>query len=111
MLTQITIDDAPADQGGRTNLDKDFRLTWLRQVACDRRLVGQAPRVAVAICEHVDKTLTAAPKHEVLAAELGVTDRTVRAAIAALVARGHLEVTKRYGAPNAYRLIVGGRRG
>jgi DNA-binding transcriptional ArsR family regulator len=102
-----------ADQGGCANPAQDFRLTWLRQLAADRRLAGYAPRVGIAISDIVDPTtLTAQPKQAAIAAQLGITDRTVRAALAALTERGHLEVTKRYGGPNAYRLLIkGGRNG
>jgi biotin operon repressor len=92
---------------------QDFRLVWLRQVAADRRLVGQAMRVAIAISELVDQaTHTARPTQQQIADRLGITSRTVRAAIGALAKRGHLKVTAKrgYAVTNICRLLIEGGR-
>jgi hypothetical protein len=114
MQTQST-SGARAEQGASNNPPQDFRLVWLRQVAADRRLVGQAPRVAIALSELVDPTTyTARPTQQQIADRLGITTRTVREALSALVERGHLKVTAKRGhaVTNICHLllIAGGRQ-
>jgi predicted transcriptional regulator len=89
-----------ADQGGSAKPDQNFRLAWLRKVAADRRLVGYSARVAIAICGHAG-----AVKQTTIAAELGITTRTVRAAAALLIERGYIEIARKR--PASYR--IGGR--
>lgn len=86
------------------------KLLWTRQVAGDAALPPQATRLAVVLA--VDflnaKTRDAWPSIATLAKRLGVAPNTVRAALAAMEARGHIAVSIGGGrsATNRYRPIL-----
>jgi hypothetical protein len=73
---------------------------WLQRVALDLSLPPLAVRVACILTRYVNtRSFEAWPAQPTIANELGVTPRGVRAAVAELVAHGHLKV------------VVGGGRG
>lgn len=84
-------------------------FTWLRQVAADASLAPAASRVAIALTAYFNR------KHDgwawmaqaTLADDLGVSEITVRRALAAMVKRGHLR-SKRRGCEetNLYHLAL-----
>jgi hypothetical protein len=80
-------------------------FTWLNQVNADS-VSATAFRLTYAIGQFINRgTLEAWPGQPTLAGIIGVTERTVRNAVAELVANGHLEVTPGHGPknPNRYR--------
>ena len=87
------------------------QFLWLRQVAFDLTLPALASRVAIALTGYFNRdSQLAYPAHSRLAAELGVTDRAIRATISQLIDHGHLGVVgDRHGGrrrTNRYRLII-----
>jgi hypothetical protein len=81
-------------------------FTWLNQVNTDSGISATAFRLTFAISQFINRgTLEAWPGQDTLAGIIGVSERTVRNALAELVARGHLEVTPGHGPknPNRYR--------
>jgi hypothetical protein len=80
---------------------------WLNQINSDRGMItATAFRLAFTIGQYINRgTLEAWPGQDTLAGIIGVTERTVRNALAELVARGHLDVTPGHGPenPNRYR--------
>lgn len=86
------------------------KLDWIRQVAGDGELPPQAARLAtvLAIDFMNSKSREAWPAVGTLANLLGVTPNTVRAAVAALERRGHLQVSPGGGRKNTsrYRWVI-----
>jgi len=86
---------------------KKFR--WLDQVSLDRELPPLALPVCVQLCPAFNLAYdgTAWPFQDTIAARLGVRREKINKAIAALVARGHLEsIRQGRDKPNAYRMVV-----
>jgi hypothetical protein len=94
-------------------------FAWFKQIHADQAIIPNAKpisaldfRLAYAITQYIDKfSRKAWPFQETLAADLGVTDRTVRNGIANLVKRGHLTVTMRGRDQSAiYQMILQDRK-
>lgn len=87
------------------------QFQWLRQVAFDNDLPPVAACVAIALTKYFNREHGgwAWMSQPTLAIDLGVSVRTVGAALAALVDRGHL-ISKRRGAKetNLYHLAIKG---
>jgi hypothetical protein len=86
------------------------QFAWLRQIAADcKALPSAAAYVAIALTKYFSRKRggLAWMSQETLAGDLGVSEVTVRRALAALVDRGHL-VAKRRGREetNTYRLVL-----
>ena len=62
------------------------QFLWLRQVVSDPTLPPMAAKVAIALTRYFNReTGVAYPAHDTLAAELGVSDRTIRATISTMI--------------------------
>jgi hypothetical protein len=94
-------------------------FAWQKQIHTDQATIPNAKpisaldfRLAYAIIQYTNKNSRKAwPFQETLAADLGVTDRTVRNGIANLVKRGHLTVTLRGRDDSAiYEMIIQDRK-
>jgi hypothetical protein len=87
----------------RQAYDRSFggrRFNWLKQIVADRKLPPLALHVAMVLAKNLhskpgEQYFTSWLCQGTIAADLDVTDRAVRTAIAALGAGGHLAVTQR----------------
>ncbi|MCG2668758.1 helix-turn-helix domain-containing protein [Bradyrhizobium sp. GCM10023182] len=107
-----TSQDHRNDDCGLTPREHTSRLfAWLKQVRADRKnLTASTFVVAFTIADHMNKeTGEAFPGMPCIAREIGMSQGTVKNAIDALEARGHLHVhhgKKGRGCPNRYRMLV-----
>ena len=74
------------------------QFVWLRQVAADVDLAPTASRVAIALTVYFSREEDGAAwmSQATLARDLGISERTVRDALAGLIDRGHV-ISKRRG--------------
>jgi hypothetical protein len=88
--------DSRGSATGQDNYSLD-QFEWLRQVAFDRELSPIASRVAIALTKYFNRKHDgwAWMSQDTLAQDLGKSLRTVGAALADLVERGHLIVKRR----------------
>ncbi len=84
------------------------QFRWLDQVATDLKLSPNAAGIAIRLVRYFNRTTREAwPAQETLAATLGLSERRVRSNLAAMVARGHLQLVGRKGGrghSNHYRM-------
>ncbi|PND26789.1 helix-turn-helix domain-containing protein [Sinorhizobium sp. M4_45] len=86
-----------------------WKMNLLDQMSVDTRLSATAFRIAYCLLHYMDSaTGDCFPKQETIAADLGVTDRTVRKALVCLRVCGWLEIEERWpakgrGKSNLYR--------
>lgn len=86
--------------------ERPARLVAFDAIVRDVKLTGQAVRVAWRIIDRMGSKGVSWPSARTIAAELGLKERAVRAAIASLVSEGHLVRVqhKGRGRSNQYRL-------
>lgn len=90
------------------------KLAWQHQVLADGVLKSGPKALASLLMHYLDAGKGGAwPSHDFLAERLGVSSKTVKRAIKALVGRGHLAVTPSVGRGNAnfYRALLIGEGG
>ncbi len=105
------MDDHPNIQRTTTvhKSDAEIQFDWLRQVATDTDLPSTASRIAIALTAYFNREHDgwAWMSQITLATKLGVAERTIRDAMSALVARGHLVLDRRGKMEtNRYRLAL-----
>ncbi|WP_393990193.1 helix-turn-helix domain-containing protein [Xanthobacter sediminis] len=98
----------PEDARARSNFAGD-KFAWLETIALDHRLPSTATKVAVALGRYLNwATRAAHPSVSTLAGLLNLSENSVRAALRALSAAGHLviEVGGGRGRANLYRMVT-----
>jgi hypothetical protein len=92
---------------GQTATTPVERLQWLRQVQRDRSLTAIDSALAIVLQSFVNgKSGYAFPGNGTLAAELGVSERTIERRLAALIGAGHILQTKHRREPSRLYLLI-----
>jgi hypothetical protein len=104
-----TIQDNANPRNDAARRDSKDQFEWLRQVAYDCDLPPAASRASVALLQYFNRQKGgwAWMSQATLAQDLGISERTVRDVLSALVNRGHLIVNRRgKKETNRYRLAL-----